>query len=218
MAGMRIGTYFTIEEFAKASDAPLTAAERESATWWVKTILDPLRAAVGRPIRISSFVRTVENTGPHRGGIERGVHGRHSTRPGNAVDIVIDGHTSANAVALIDRRWSGYAPLWAKLDGGNHVHLVRQEHPGSLGGAGREVRKADGTTGVAAIAGLTPPKPGGGALPLDGIANSGGGQPATGGGTGEAPPAKKASATLLVLGMMAVLVVVLMVVRRGRRS
>lgn len=183
----KIAEFFTLEEFAAASRAPLTAEEAEAAKWWASGVLHAIRRQFG-PVRISSFIRPVEISGPRKGEPETGAHGRRSTVPGNAVDIVVPGARSYRDVAhFVGRtyRVGRGGDLFAAFDEGNHLHLTRAAHGTASPGVWRGVQRADGSIGPAKWGDGT----GGETLQGGGAPGLGAPAPAAPAGGGNAPPA-----------------------------
>jgi len=118
---MKLGQYFTLAELTRTSTGlPNTPGEKETERLrvLVATVLDPLRVALGRPVRVTSGFRSLAvNT--KIGGSRTSAHMR-----GAAADISVAGMSAPELVQAIVTlnlpvdQVIGYAP-----SRGGHVHV-----------------------------------------------------------------------------------------------
>lgn len=102
---MKLGEYFTLEEMIH-SDTAISAgiknqpntAQTEALRKLVINILDPLRKAAGKPIRVSSGFRSEAVNRLVRGSLTS----QHNL--GEAADITIPGLTNAQIIELVKKQ------------------------------------------------------------------------------------------------------------------
>lgn len=119
---MQLGKYFTLDEMTHSQTASRVgvrnvpnAKELEALKQLVEKILDPLRAAAGKPVVISSGFRS-ERVNALVGGSASSQH-----RFGEAADLTIPGMTTDEIVALIRRKNLPFDQLIEEF--GSWVHV-----------------------------------------------------------------------------------------------
>ena len=116
-----LGRWFRLREFIAtrhAVDNTAPAWAVENLRRLVATTLDPLRDALGRPIRVTSGFRSVE--------LNRAVDGAAQSQHtrGEAVDFKVDGVASADVVDAIVRLGLPFDQvIWYAAERGGHVHV-----------------------------------------------------------------------------------------------
>lgn len=133
---MKLSENFSLSEFTKSATADReginnTPSAEEVANLRALTVnvLQPLRDAIGKPIRITSGFRS-QRLNAAINGSERSQHVK-----GEAADFVVDGMSSANVADLVEELGLPYDQLivYAPSRGG-HVHV-------SYKGSGRPNRR-----------------------------------------------------------------------------
>jgi zinc D-Ala-D-Ala carboxypeptidase len=119
--GMKLGRYFTLREFTRTStglpNVP-THAAIDNLERLVDKVLDPLRASLGRPVRVTSGYRTAAINAAI-GGSPTSDHVR-----GMAADIAVSGLTSVDVAREINRLGLPFDQLIAYApERGGHVHV-----------------------------------------------------------------------------------------------
>ena len=129
---MKLSTYFTLDELLTTSQTRFAAAQlayserpevRRALSALATTILDPIRAHVGRPVRVTSGLRCPELNAATDGASPTSQH-----TLGQAADIQIPGYTDAELRDLW--RWIGWQ---SGLPFGQVIS--EDKRPGSEGGA-----------------------------------------------------------------------------------
>lgn len=99
----RPGEYVSWTEVTRSSTAAklgipneLTAAAKDNVVWLATSVFDPLRRAIGRPLKVSSWYRSAKVNKAIRGA---STTSRHLT--GEAVDVMADGLTAKQLAALV---------------------------------------------------------------------------------------------------------------------
>lgn len=102
---MKLSEHFSRAEFERSDRAArlgipntMTPEALENAKRLCRDVLEPLRAALGRPIRITSGYRSDELNAATPGSSKTSAH-----REGRAVDIVVEGLTNADVMAALLR-------------------------------------------------------------------------------------------------------------------
>jgi hypothetical protein len=201
----KISTYFTLEEFQKASQFTLTPALVTKATWMAVNVGDRARAHFGRAMYINSFARAVKPKGSSQAGQQD--KGAHST--GDGADWSIPGVSHTALATWMADNLLDHGIVWAVIDEGDHVHTSRVPVAGALAGYLRSSPGSGKYTlirtarqpGTATASPSTPPPTGGVIKPKP---SSGKPQPTTTGGstgpTGEAPRGGGLGGKELLLG------------------
>lgn len=116
-----LGQFFSVAEFERTSqklDNTMPPEAIGAARQLVADVLDPLRARLGRPVRITSGFRT-EAVNRAIGGSPTSDH-----RFGRAVDIKTDGHDARALARVILAMGLPFDQLiWYDADRGGHVHI-----------------------------------------------------------------------------------------------
>lgn len=121
----RLGRFFTLADLMRSTAAarlgldnrPPPAAQANLARL-VVNVLDPLRAHLGRPVRITSGFRSFA--------VNRAVDGSPTSQHmlGEAVDLKVDGLTAAELAAVIlALRLPVDQVIWYDPERGGHVHV-----------------------------------------------------------------------------------------------
>lgn len=136
---MKLGKHFTLSELT-TTDTGLTNApgvEHIAAlARLVALVLDPLRADLGRPVRVASGYRSA-HVNAKVGGASTSQHLR-----GEAADIKVDGMTTADIAraihrlrlpvdqCIVERGDSGWVHVSTALDGGNRGEWLASPRAG----------------------------------------------------------------------------------------
>ena len=121
----RVGRFFTLAELSVSAAAkrlgldntPTSDAER-ALEFLTVYVLDPLRAALGSRVRVTSGYRSPA--------VNEAVDGSATSQhmKGEAVDLVVDGVASERVAALIVRSGIPFDQLiWYAPERGGHVHV-----------------------------------------------------------------------------------------------
>ena len=140
---MKIGAHFTGAELTTTSQ-PI-ANEPSDAEWaalgrLVALILDPLREALGRPVRVTSGFRSQA--------VNRAVGGASTSQHlrGEAADIKVDGMTTAEVArtihrlrlpvdqCIVERGDGGWVHVSTRLDGKNRGQYLASPKAGQYDG------------------------------------------------------------------------------------
>lgn len=125
----KLGQFFTLAELARSSVAerlgidntppPVAQANLERL---VLRVLDPLRAAMGRPVSVTSGYRSAV--------VNQAIDGSPTSQhmSGEAVDIKVDGLTAVQLAAVIVRLGVPFDQvIWYAPERGGHVHVSYTE-------------------------------------------------------------------------------------------
>ena len=121
----RVGSFFSWKELTSSSaaarlglDNTPTPAAQQAMQVLVVQVLDPLRAALGRPVRVTSGYRSPA--------VNRAVRGADESQHklGEAADIFADGLTAPELAAAVLRLKLPFDQLiWYAPERGGHVHV-----------------------------------------------------------------------------------------------
>ena len=138
-----LSAHFSLEEFSAASTGTLSASHQANANYFATRILEPVRRAMGFPIKITSFYRAGDR-------LEHGA--------GNAIDFQ-PCRDSANTPALFDERMEAmfqWLASYKPAEFGKLIHERTHLHatvPGAQGRTGQVLREpTEGNYVLASIA------------------------------------------------------------------
>ena len=125
----KLGQFFTLAELARSSvaerlgiDNTPPPAAQANLERLVLRVLDPLRAAVGRPVSVTSGYRSAV--------VNQAIDGSPTSQhmSGEAVDIKVDGLTAVQLAAVIVRLGVPFDQvIWYAPERGGHVHVSYTE-------------------------------------------------------------------------------------------
>lgn len=151
--GMKPGKWFDWDELTRtATGKPneLTDEGRQRLKLLVDNVLDPLREAIGRPIRVTSAWRSPDVNAAIADHAEKSQH-----MLGEAADILGEGHTSRQvAQVVIDRGIPFDQMIFYDKERGGHLHISFTQGRGRANR--REVRHGPAGSVHEPLATITP--------------------------------------------------------------